>query len=715
MDEIKKIREAIEMPEKSDIYRLLSCIASISAALISLWAMGWPAYSFIHLILIPAGCLFSRNFASRKLVIVKLFISLFMLVSLWDFFQHFMSSHLGPAGPLSMLLIRLQIFHSFDLPASKDLKYSIAVAGILVITSGFFSSEALYIALAALFAFIFFVSMSFSERSFLINSVQKSACVIAGTSGALKRFSAVAGIFVGCSSVLGLLFFAFLPRVNLSSIRIVSLEKYNLAACFSSSANSEASSDSRYSGTLKKISKAADGYFGFGESMDLNYRGKLSDDLVMKVKTSFPAYYRGAVFSVYDGASWKIDDQFEPNELHAMDGIIFLMAHVHKGTEAVHVFNIEKDMSNIVYTANFADRLYFPGNEAYIGGNREIFSSYPLEKGMSYAAISLRGSTYNAFSVRRPKKHEKVGNIREYFRNCNNRLIESCLELPNLSGRIKEFAEQFDIIENDSERAKAICDKIRSSCEYDINVGRFPEGAETADYFLFESKKGYCEHFATAMAVVCRLNGLPCRVVTGFPPGKMNPFTGLYEIRESDAHAWVEVFTGDAGVIELDPTPGYSAVMAVEKPEPAFKSVFSSIASAFSDGVFLLLLGIIIVLSSVFFIMLSSMKKKASMALKASFTGDERRAVSEAPVLRASFYALFDALRKKGRPRKDSETVSEYSSSFDLKIPIASRLVAFLGFYESLRYSENPSEEDIKKAASESASISCEIRRSKGL
>ena len=83
---------------------------------------------------------------------------------------------------------------------------------------------------------------------------------------------------------------------------------------------------------------------------------------------------------------------------------------------------------------------------------------------------------------------------------------------------------------------------------------------EKKDYvyhFIFEEKRGYCEHFATAMAVMCRASGIASRLVVGYTPGVYNPLTGYYEIKGSDAHAWVEILVYPYGWITFDPTPGY--------------------------------------------------------------------------------------------------------------------------------------------------------------
>jgi len=82
---------------------------------------------------------------------------------------------------------------------------------------------------------------------------------------------------------------------------------------------------------------------------------------------------------------------------------------------------------------------------------------------------------------------------------------------------------------------------------------------DAVEYFLFEQKRGYCEQFSSSLAVMARSQGIPARVVTGYAPGEYNPFTGYYDVRASDAHAWVEVYFPGYGWSTFDPTPSFDS------------------------------------------------------------------------------------------------------------------------------------------------------------
>lgn len=84
-----------------------------------------------------------------------------------------------------------------------------------------------------------------------------------------------------------------------------------------------------------------------------------------------------------------------------------------------------------------------------------------------------------------------------------------------------------------------------------------------ADQFLFETRRGFCEHYATSFTLLMRLAGIPSRVVVGYQGGEINPIGSYLVVRQSDAHAWTEVWLQGRGWIRIDPT----AAVAPERIE----------------------------------------------------------------------------------------------------------------------------------------------------
>ena len=90
-----------------------------------------------------------------------------------------------------------------------------------------------------------------------------------------------------------------------------------------------------------------------------------------------------------------------------------------------------------------------------------------------------------------------------------------------------------------------------------------PLGDNPADQFLFDSRQGFCEHYATSFTLLMRIAGIPARVVAGYQGGEVNPIGGHLVVRQSDAHAWSEVWLPDLGWVRIDPT----AAVAPERIE----------------------------------------------------------------------------------------------------------------------------------------------------
>ena len=103
---------------------------------------------------------------------------------------------------------------------------------------------------------------------------------------------------------------------------------------------------------------------------------------------------------------------------------------------------------------------------------------------------------------------------------------------------------------------------LEQQAEYSLDLPALPSGKDYAEYFLLDSKKGYCEHFATAGTLMLRAEKIPARYVSGFkvtPDMFQENADGTYtaKIQDSDAHAWTEVFVGEnTGWFPVDMTPG---------------------------------------------------------------------------------------------------------------------------------------------------------------
>lgn len=143
-------------------------------------------------------------------------------------------------------------------------------------------------------------------------------------------------------------------------------------------------------------------------------------------------------------------------------------------------------------------------------------------------------------------------------------LRSAALQLPEqLSTRVQSLARDW--------RSRAADDAalVQLALEY-FNTGPFVYtlqppllGSDPVDEFLFTTRRGFCEHYAAAFVVLMRSAGIPARVVTGYQGGAYNPLGDYWLIRQSDAHAWAEVWLPDTGWQRVDPT----AAVAPERIE----------------------------------------------------------------------------------------------------------------------------------------------------
>jgi protein-glutamine gamma-glutamyltransferase len=100
---------------------------------------------------------------------------------------------------------------------------------------------------------------------------------------------------------------------------------------------------------------------------------------------------------------------------------------------------------------------------------------------------------------------------------------------------------------------QAALNRLRTgNYQYTLDPGVY--GSDTADEFWFDRKEGFCEHIASAFVVLMRAMDIPARVVTGYQGGERNNVDGFWVVRQSDAHAWTEVWLAGRGWVRVDPT-----------------------------------------------------------------------------------------------------------------------------------------------------------------
>lgn len=137
-----------------------------------------------------------------------------------------------------------------------------------------------------------------------------------------------------------------------------------------------------------------------------------------------------------------------------------------------------------------------------------------------------------------------------------------------LPGRIESLAHFLTYQEsNVFDKTVAIEKYLRSdNFTYSRSIEAPPVDSDGVDFFLFESKTGYSDYFASAMAVMLRTQGIPTRLMAGYSSGEYSSLTLSSTIRDSDSHGWVQVYFPEYGWIDFEPTPAW------DRPDRGFRN-----------------------------------------------------------------------------------------------------------------------------------------------
>lgn len=203
------------------------------------------------------------------------------------------------------------------------------------------------------------------------------------------------------------------------------------------------------------------------------------------------------------------------------------------------------------------------------------------------------------------------------------------------------------------DKVMAIRDWVAARCVYSLDVSPIPPGEDSVRYFLTDSRRGYCDLFASSMAMLCRAKGIPARIATGFAPGDRDA-TG-FNLRALDKHAWVEVYFPGDGWQTFDPTAGSRTDGSVPRLQPKSPGAWSRIMQRWESigAIGKVLLGIIL-------LALASVVKTE---LIDRWLARRKRAVRRKQPLRdteARYGNLTRALARMGLPRRAWETPDEY-------------------------------------------------------
>ena len=185
---------------------------------------------------------------------------------------------------------------------------------------------------------------------------------------------------------------------------------------------------------------------------------------------------------------------------------------------------------------------------------------YALEMPISMSEVA-RTTTENTWQRRFPLRSRLAYRLTSYVNSSFGHQISESDRLQNISLpdegnlRSRQWAQQsfLDAKASPQSYIKAVLSKINTgNYVYTLNPGVMAEN--TVDDFWFNKQRGFCEHYAGTFVFLMRAAGIPARVVTGYQGGEMNPYADYMLVRQSNAHAWTEVWLEDRGWVRIDPT-----------------------------------------------------------------------------------------------------------------------------------------------------------------
>lgn len=256
----------------------------------------------------------------------------------------------------------------------------------------------------------------------------------------------------------------------------------------------------------------------------------LSDEIAFRVafEGAIPPpqqrYWRGPVFHQFDGVSWREAGRMPMQRARVET----------RGEPVGYRITLEPHDRPWLLALDFADR--WSGVRGFMTFDYKLVARRPVDQLIAYDVVSYPDATTDV-------------QISEWIRSWSLQLPEG--RNPQTVELARQLREQYG-----SGRAileAALSRFTREEFVYTLRPGALI-GAHPVDEFMFNTRRGFCEHYASAFTVLMRAAGIPARVVTGYQGGQLNPISDKLIVRQSDAHAWSEIWLPGEGWVRVDPT-----------------------------------------------------------------------------------------------------------------------------------------------------------------
>jgi hypothetical protein len=558
-------------PEHSVTFRIATTLA-VFTGLLSCYAVGELSARSTALAClgILAGMTFSNATRRKPWQWVKILLAAAVL----GVFASFVHQIIGAANtgqlssietPLAGLFVWVQVVHSFDVPARRDLLFSLAGSGALL-TLG--ASQAVSV------DFLAFLGV------WLVACLAALGCSWRSMTGGLGPIAvgslAATGVVIAVASV-GFLVVLPTPQTVQSISLPSSLISYlPLSDPDAVTGNGAQSTQAAQPGVASGATGVG-GYLGFASELDTAIRGSLDDEVLMRVRADRPGYFLGMTFDTWNGQSWlrssptrrlveltsgspfNVSAAFgsfaATSGLAAVDGS---NPGAPMGPANIQTFYVAEPMANLLFATPDPTQVYFPEHFLIVGADGSMRSTIAMTPGTVYTVIS-------ADTAASPSQ---LARIKSLPPSQVPGAIQADLELPpGRYGRVAVLAREIVTAAHATstyEKVTALEAWMGRNVRYSTDIPRLRPGQDAVNSFLFGTRVGYCEQISTALAVMLRTLGIPTREAIGYVPGPFDPLSDLYEIQAKDAHAWVQVWFPGAGWQNFDPT----AQVPLASPDP---------------------------------------------------------------------------------------------------------------------------------------------------
>jgi transglutaminase-like putative cysteine protease len=550
-------RANARQPAEEDIrVRVCVLLAVMAAALaVVVQGVGSPVFRLLVVGGLPAAYWYSWRTRHQEGLWVKAVVAVCAIASL-GWFLHAIAPQQGGTFadaeiPLAQLLLLIQVFHGLDVPARRDLLFSLLSSAVLLTVAGALSVSMSFVPYLVVWSAASVSALVLAHRSELGELAALVPVEEAPTrrSGPFRPVAAVIALTV----VGGLGLFLVVPpagtaRALLFPARLLQLLPLPTPGELSNSTLGPGNPAGARPGSPVGA-RASFGYFGFSTSVDLGVRGRPGNTVVIRVRADRPALWRGQSFDSWDGRTWTMSDQRTETLVGPLPITVPPPAEdgpqLTGGPELVQTFYVGKPGPNLIFGAAPITSLYFPDSRVYELSDGTLRARVEVGHGAVYTSVS-RPPAVSAGILRRAGADGATTPVA---------ISQRYASPPVITPRVEALARQVTAgAPTTYDKVLALEDWMAANTRYTLDIPPLPKGADAVDQFLFVDRRGFCEQIATSLVVMLRSLGVPSRVVAGYAPGVRNPFTGLFEVRASDAHLWAEVWFPGVGWQSFDPT-----------------------------------------------------------------------------------------------------------------------------------------------------------------